>query len=256
MRSIRINQLVILWILVSLFFCFSHVFACSDPISTPAKKPCSKYGKLKFEVDTLYIDGYIDGMTYDYIRYDHLDSKIKHIELNSYGGDLEIAYWLAEFIYEHAITTNVRNSAICTSVCTLLYQAGINRTAHVSALFGYHGVRVGGIPMIRKYNQLCEPEYHHYLLKTGSNEQQKNEKSQSCLNFEQEWIENCHRSTEKLFTTYQKYGAKNDLYIDYQTFPKEKNWAAQGNCFKIVNWLMTAQEAMAYNVVTSFDIYE
>lgn len=73
--------------------------------------------------ETMYIDGGIDSP----LIYELCDfyPKIRHIELNSYGGEVESAKTLAAMIRERGITTNVRKGAKCASACTLLFQAGV-----------------------------------------------------------------------------------------------------------------------------------
>jgi len=211
---------------------------CTGSVSTPAASPCPHHGKISRQAETFYIDGLIDGMTYDYLSYDRVIDKIQRIELNSFGGDVTVAYWLAEMIRTHNITTNVRQGAICASVCTLLYQAGVNRMAHISAQFGYHGVRVGGVEMIRQYQKLCD---------SGAVDDAAAQSG--CGQFTRKWVGLCQQSTDELFQQYQVYGASPRLYQTYSALPEETGWAKKGNCFKVVNWLLTAEEAVSYDIV-------
>jgi len=65
-------------------------------------------------------------------------TKIKRIELNSGGGKLNAAFTIAEFIRKNNLKTYVGEYQICASACTIIFQAGVKRIAHETAVFMYH----------------------------------------------------------------------------------------------------------------------
>lgn len=146
--------------LVAIFFVVTPVYAYEYPQETIV---------IDGREDTAYIVGHVGPVTANYIL--SLDpKKIKRIELNSYGGKLLQAMKIARFIRNNNIDTYVGRYSICYSACTILFQAGIKRTAHITAKFLYHYAydRIGRdrerkVPNIRVSNT-----YFNYLVKCGA----------------------------------------------------------------------------------------
>ena len=89
-----------------------------------------------------YIDGVIDKDLW-FNFYDRVKlGKIRTVELNSVGGYVIYAEEIAKLIRERRITTKVRNGAICLSACVLIFQSGIRRIAHKTAVFMIHSVKI------------------------------------------------------------------------------------------------------------------
>jgi hypothetical protein len=64
------------------------------------------------------------------------EKAIKEIELNSIGGDLEAAFYMADLIIDYELDTNVNGS--CESACTLVLLAGDKRTVERGSWVGFH----------------------------------------------------------------------------------------------------------------------
>ena len=115
--------LVLLFLLFPLSAC-----AFQDPQSTIV---------IGGEPEVVYIYGWVGPDLVE--RIISLDpTKIKRIELNSGGGKLFAAFKIAEFIRKNNLETYVGEYQICASACTVIFQAGIKRTAHETAVFMYH----------------------------------------------------------------------------------------------------------------------
>ncbi len=112
----------------------------------------SIYANDKFSINqnTLYYDTEIEGLEYPGIGwgkdglqdvqylYDVLLEypEIKTIQLNSGGGDLEIAYAMTDYIIDFELDTHVVGT--CESACTLLFIAGANRSVERGSWLGFH----------------------------------------------------------------------------------------------------------------------
>ncbi len=112
----------------------------------------SIYANDKFSINqnTLYYDTEIEGLEYPGIGsgkdgledvqylYDVLLEypEIKTIQLNSGGGDLEIAYLMTDYIIDFELDTHVVGT--CESACTLLFIAGANRSVERGSWLGFH----------------------------------------------------------------------------------------------------------------------
>ena len=64
------------------------------------------------------------------------EPSIKQIELNSAGGDIEAAFYMADLIIDYELDTNV--SGTCESACTLVLLAGEKRTVERGSWVGFH----------------------------------------------------------------------------------------------------------------------
>ena len=64
------------------------------------------------------------------------EPSIKQIELNSAGGDVEAAFYMADLIIDYELDTNV--SGTCESACTLVLLAGEKRTVERGSWVGFH----------------------------------------------------------------------------------------------------------------------
>jgi ATP-dependent protease ClpP protease subunit len=94
--------------------------------------------------EALLIDGSITPLTYDELRvaWGQDPSRYKRVILSSPGGDLFGALSIATFVRKEGLDTYVGKHESCISACTLIYQAGIHRVAHPTAVFMYHYVSV------------------------------------------------------------------------------------------------------------------
>jgi len=121
------------------------------------------------EEGVVYITGHIGPVVTEYIL--SLDpTKIKRIELNSYGGKLLQALTIAKFVRIHNINTYVGKFNICYSACTVIFQAGIRRTAHKTANFLYHYAfdRIGPKRERLVTNIRISNTYFKYLIECGA----------------------------------------------------------------------------------------
>ena len=64
------------------------------------------------------------------------EQSIKEIELNSAGGDVDAAFYMAELIIDYELDTNVNGT--CESACTLMLLAGERRTVERGSWVGFH----------------------------------------------------------------------------------------------------------------------
>ena len=64
------------------------------------------------------------------------EQSIKEIELNSAGGDVEAAFYMADLIIDYELDTNVNGT--CESACTLMLLAGERRTVERGSWVGFH----------------------------------------------------------------------------------------------------------------------
>lgn len=113
----------------------------------PSQEPASTT-RCRIVGDTFFLEGAITKDIYQELRDFHSD--VKHLELNSFGGVIETAYKLAALVRERSLTTNVRKEAKCASVCTLVFQAGIKRSAHPSVKFLYQGESLARQPVLHE----------------------------------------------------------------------------------------------------------
>lgn len=63
---------------------------------------------------------------------------VRRMHLDSRGGKVESAILIAQYVRENNIVTYVGKDQKCYSSCTLVFQAGVQRIAHRSAMFMYH----------------------------------------------------------------------------------------------------------------------
>ena len=64
------------------------------------------------------------------------EQSIKEIELNSAGGDVEAAFYMADLIIDYELDTNVNGT--CESACTPMLLAGERRTVERGSWVGFH----------------------------------------------------------------------------------------------------------------------
>ena len=64
------------------------------------------------------------------------EPSIREIELNSEGGDIEAAFYMADLIIDFELDTNVNGT--CESACTLVLLAGEKRTVERGSWVGFH----------------------------------------------------------------------------------------------------------------------
>jgi hypothetical protein len=206
-------------------------FYSIDPAPEPSLQP-----KCQVQGDTLFWDGEVDGYLLTEIRDYH--QNIKRIELNSYGGKLEDAFEIAEFIRSAQIATNVRKGARCASACTLIFQAGSKRTAHPLSRFLYHGPRIMefGMDNWREFCQLKGREL--------------------CRENIAEHIFSTKKDTERLFAAYIRYDMSPKFLEEYKRLPIDPHWFERGNFTRTQDWILSAAQLVKYNIIQNFDLRE
>lgn len=237
--------------LVGLFFA-SFAYANSSPDwtsqveeackktkpSTPATEPCRARSLNFLEVTptgkTLFVEGQTERQLYDILIEDRT---INRIELNSYGGREMHSDILAELIRKRGITTSVREGAICASLCALVYQAGVKREAHVTAIFGYHGMQL--LSLQQMYEMKC----------VEVSARNKRAREQFCEEFRNNWIAECRTRTDGYHALIEQLGASPALYADFKNRPHDPEWEESGNCATVMPWELQAEEAVKYNIV-------
>lgn len=196
---------------------------------TPTPPP-SEQPKCRVIGNTMYWEGEISGYLLHEIKTEY--SHITRLELNSRGGYFEDAVEIAHYLHEKNIHTNVREGAFCASACTLVYQAGTRRTAHLNARFLYHSANYSGEDWYGKWEKHCT----------------KNGRS-ACRVYLVELIEKSQQSTEALFKLYRHYGVNETFFADYRQLPESENWFENGNFSRLRDWLPTVDQLMKYNIV-------
>jgi len=64
------------------------------------------------------------------------NENIRKLELNSSGGDLEAAMYMADIVIDYELDTNVNGT--CDSACTLIFLGGEKRTIERGSWLGFH----------------------------------------------------------------------------------------------------------------------
>jgi hypothetical protein len=208
---------------------------CYKIVVRPTQEPSFVGPRCRLEGDMLYIDGAITFDMYYEIKY---NTKIKRIELNSYGGMVEAGYEIAEIVRARGIETNVRKNAKCASACTLIFQAGVKRSAHQSVRFLYHGARLrdGWLD-------------GWWYIRTEKGRQ-------ASVDYVSTQIAEVKAETEKLFSLYVKYGMTPDFIDSYKAMPIADDWFTDGNFSRTENLIISAKELTKFNVVQEFDTRE
>lgn len=184
--------------------------------------------------NVMYIDGEIQPYLADEFIFGETSDigNVTTIVLNSYGGEIEGGYALAEIIKKKGITTIVPAGGVCMSACTIVFQAGTVRKAHITAIFMYHGVRVGSLSMLTVYNDVLE--------------QDGQESADTLWN---DWTKSIIIKTKKMFAELEKFGASPELFRQYNQKEEDPDYFNNGNPYKISNWYMGAIETQKYGVV-------
>ncbi len=208
-----------------------HKYVQINPTQEPSMGPrCRVVG------DVFYLDGMVgDEMFYE-LR-DHAPHA-KVIELNSYGGLVEPAYKIAELVRARGMHTNVRKGAKCASACTLIYQAGVRRTAYPLTRFLYHGARLSNA-------------WVEHWLETRLEKGREKAREELALQFIEVKAE-----TEKFFQQIIAYGAAPALVEKYRGLPIATDWFEDGNFTRTQDWIVRSTQLVNYNVVQEFDFRE
>lgn len=107
------------------------------PLSACAYNLSSSIIVIGGEPGVVYVYGSIDpALVERVITQDPIE--IKRLELNSGGGKLRAAIEIAEFVRKNNLETYVGRYQLCASACTVIFQAGVKRIAHETAVFMYH----------------------------------------------------------------------------------------------------------------------
>ena len=181
---------------------------------------------------TLYIEGDVIGSLVDQLVMQ--DDPIDMVYLNSYGGVAEAGRDLARIISERGMTTIVPAGGRCSSICTLLFQAGVRRLASRDADFMYHGVRAGSVEMKTTYRDVLEREGEEAARRL----------------FFVVWRAKAVEGTDAMFRDLEAYGAGAALRADYFSLPDEPDYFERGNPLRKPDWHMGAAQAARYGVVT------
>lgn len=208
-----------------------HRYVKVNPAQEPASGPrCRVIGEV------FYFDGAVTEDLYYELR-DHAP-QIKTIELNSFGGAVVAAYKIAELVRERGLSTNVRKGARCASACTLIFQAGVRRTAYPTTRFLYHAARLSSLWVGDWLD-----------ARTNDNRQQKLDQ------LAQQFVE-VREESEKLFSLLIFYGLDPEFIRLYQQRPETSTWFIDGNFTRTDNWIISAAQMTKYNIVQDFDIRE
>jgi hypothetical protein len=205
-----------------------HRYNKLNPTQEPANGPrCRVVG------DTFYFEGAVTEEMYYELRDYH--PEIKRLELNSYGGLALPAYKIAELIRQRGILTNVRNGAKCASACTLIFQAGVERSAHPSVRFLYHAPRLSNL-------------WSENWLETRNTVGRQKSLAELAKQFTE-----TQNETERFFVMLVELGINPNFIERYKALPETSTWFLDGNLMRTENLIISAPRLIEYNVVQSFD---
>ena len=200
--------------------------------SFPVKETCYQQN------DQLYLQGPIGKKLENTLM---TRDNISTLHLNSQGGSISRAGKIADLIRAKKINTNLLPGANCVSACTLLYQAGVKRTATSNNILVYHCVSAGP----RSKGDLllyCGADYENY---TDDNQEYK------CLTNLNKRIRSSTEGTKKMFN--EQHVAKYDMdasFIDwfFSDITNDSKWFKFGNfCKKYYG--LTTEQAKEFNIV-------
>ena len=174
--------------------------------------------------DTLFIDGEIQEIQWSMLQSGEYQG-VRRVVLNSYGGLVKGAIEFARVIREQGLDTVVPAGGVCMSACTLLFQAGVNRYAHHSALFLYHAPRSGamGVAALEDRCRIQGPEF--------------------CLRREAELKEEAPRAAVRFFEQYLEFDMPSEFVPLMMSLPIDQTdlWRKSGNWLKTLDLIYTDQ---------------
>lgn len=110
---------------------------CAAQNAVDETPPSSATSGIRIHGDIVHLEGRIDEAMWTAFK--ALEpGKISMVVLDSLGGRISGAYAMGNSIREYKVRTHVNNGDQCYSACTIIYQAGIERTAGINARFLYH----------------------------------------------------------------------------------------------------------------------
>ena len=77
---------------------------------------------------------------------------LRVVNLSSGGGEVQAAYEIVDLIIDYQLDTHVVN--FCESACTLIFLAGLNRTADIDAKIGFHQTSISSADAELEYKEL------------------------------------------------------------------------------------------------------
>ena len=80
------------------------------------------------------------------------NEKLRVVYLSSSGGEVQAAYEIVDLIIDHQLDTHVVD--FCESACTLIFLAGLNRTADIDAKIGFHQTSISPADAELEYKEL------------------------------------------------------------------------------------------------------
>lgn len=201
-----------------------HKYVQIDPTQEPASGP-----RCRVIDNTFYFEGAVTEDLYYELRDYH--PHVTAIELNSYGGLVEAGYKIAELVRSRNITTHVRTGAKCASACTLIFQAGIHRSASPGVRFLYHSVRLSNLWFDNwlDLRYLKGRETGRAFLATQFEEIQK--------------------ETNLFWSQMVKYGMDPSFIDYYRSLPEDENWFLEGNFTRTKNLIIPVEELVQYGIV-------
>lgn len=205
-----------------------HKYNVINPTQEPASGP-----RCRIVGETFYFEGAVTEDLYYELRDYH--PGIKHLELNSYGGLVEAGYKIAELVREKNMTTNVRQNAKCASACTLIFQAGVKRSAHPSVRFLYHGARLSNLWVENWFEVRYEKGREQALGKLA-----------------QQFTE-VQAETDKFLSLMIKYGMKSEFIDYYKSLSVSETWFQDGNFTRTQDLIISSPKLINYNIVEEFD---
>lgn len=203
----------------------------------PAPVPLLNEARCQLRGHTLYIDGEINEKLVTVVEALLKRRHLLRIELNSFGGVVSSGRKLAQLIRKRGLATNVRDGARCSSICTLVFQAGVRRTAASSAQFVYHGARLMSQGR-QTFERQCETQGR-----------------QSCLKLLRSWKRLSLKTTQQFFKEYVTYGASPLLYKEFLKQPFDSNWYDDFNLLQRKDLVLSASAAIEYGIVQALKGY-
>ncbi len=214
---------------IILLFLFFPILVAAEP----PRKIVSPF----IEDGVLQIQGTIDSHIYDYLTFPNAKMNTVHsVRLNSFGGNHSWGMAIAEKIQERGWNTRLDQDDICASACVYIFGAGHQRIAHSTSWFGIHGARLGAGYMVEFAQKCLDGET---LLD-----------SPQCQELEKKNFDLNREATREAFQLIENTGVSEDLLETYMNFEDVPKWFLNFNFIKKPDWVLTAPEAVDFQLVT------
>ena len=238
--------------LISFLFC---LFVLSSAATARAQQEAQELTDAKaaelsvmisprLEGDTLLIKGRIDSHIYDYLAYASAAElqSIRVVDFDSLGGNVSWALEIAEKLKALGKVHRLRAGNFCASACVFLFAAGKERLAAPGTWFGIHGARLGA-GYTTSFEGYC-------FLETDDGPPEFAPRKKGCQDFLSHWYAVSLKATEDSFSFMEGNGIARSLREAYFSLADDPEWYFAMNVIRKPDWILRAEEAGAYALVT------